>query len=373
MTTTLTCEPFARDGQIPKIASDNNFDLIRLLAAFQVMVVHLYNWLHLEGQVRWFDRFMEVFIRFPGVPVFFVISGFLIARSWDSNREDWKRYARSRLFRIYPALIVCFLFTVFAIGVSNHQVFRHLLSPQGFLWSVGQLTFVQFWTPDCLRAWGFGTPNGSLWSIPVEMQFYVIVPLFAMLMTGKDYRTKIALIGILFAVSLGADLFNLYVLKLGTMPYKMLRNTFIPNIWQFAMGALLYANFDQIKGFIIGKHWHWAAAVTASAMLWMPGNYVTHLFHYMVMAPLVLALAFAKPVSNRLLNGNDLSYGMYIYHMPVLNMLFSFGRTGYGAAAFGAVGCVVMAAVSWFCIERPVLHAVRRKPTALAPVTSSST
>lgn len=38
------------------------------------------------------------------------------------------------------------------------------------------MSFVQFYNPDWLRGFGTGVLNGSLWSIPVELQYYVLLP-----------------------------------------------------------------------------------------------------------------------------------------------------------------------------------------------------
>ena len=56
----------------------NNFDLIRLLAASQVLVMHMLHYFKLEPASSSGKFLTVVFLNFPGVPIFFVISGFLV-------------------------------------------------------------------------------------------------------------------------------------------------------------------------------------------------------------------------------------------------------------------------------------------------------
>ena len=77
----------------------NNFDLIRLIAAAQVMVHHSINHFHLRGPWR---NIYEVIDAIPGVPIFFFVSGFLIVQSYESQSDRRIRnFFRNRTLRIY--------------------------------------------------------------------------------------------------------------------------------------------------------------------------------------------------------------------------------------------------------------------------------
>ena len=86
------------------ISRNNNFDLIRLLAALQVLIWH--GAVHLDV----FDKIyglLNVLFQLPGVPIFFTISGFLITHSLERSNFQLKKYFQNRALRIYPALWVC--------------------------------------------------------------------------------------------------------------------------------------------------------------------------------------------------------------------------------------------------------------------------
>ena len=63
----------------------NNFDLIRLCAATQVIILHAADHLRLFQVSGTVGAIVSVIGFFPGVPTFFFISGFLISKSWESS------------------------------------------------------------------------------------------------------------------------------------------------------------------------------------------------------------------------------------------------------------------------------------------------
>ena len=74
------------------ISRNNNFDLIRLFAAFQVVFWH--GSVHFDITEALFG-FLSVLYHFPGVPIFFTISGFLISHSLERNNFRLKQYFSS--------------------------------------------------------------------------------------------------------------------------------------------------------------------------------------------------------------------------------------------------------------------------------------
>lgn len=144
----------------------NSLNLIRLLAAFQVMYMHAY--VHLEVETP--SLLNEIINYFKGVPVFFTLSGYLI---WQSigRSHTFTEYAKKRFWRIYPELWIAVIVEIVVLLALYHQPIDW---PQLGLFTVGQATLFQFWTPEFLRGYGCGTPNGALWTITVLIQFYFI-------------------------------------------------------------------------------------------------------------------------------------------------------------------------------------------------------
>jgi peptidoglycan/LPS O-acetylase OafA/YrhL len=144
----------------------NNFDLLRILAATQVLVIHSMARLGIQvpGSLKWFEWF-------PGVPIFFVISGYLVSASFE-RQDNIYRYLKNRFLRIYPGLWACIGLTVVVTSALGYRRTQFM----DFAWFPVQLLgFI--YTPHFLKSFGAGTYNGSLWTIPIELQFYVMLPL----------------------------------------------------------------------------------------------------------------------------------------------------------------------------------------------------
>lgn len=108
---------------------------------------------------------------FMGVPMFFFLSGYLI---WFSVKrtENLKEYCKKRVFRIYPELWIGIIIEIFTIIFFYKEKIQWIRL--GFF-MLTQGTILQFWTPEFLREYGCGTPNGSLWTICVIIQFYIVI------------------------------------------------------------------------------------------------------------------------------------------------------------------------------------------------------
>ena len=117
---------------------NNNFDLVRLIAALAVIFGHSFYLFPTNG----YKEPISIILKndYSGslaVYVFFFLSGIFITSSFDKSNSPVK-FVIARAFRIWPALIVCILLTVFVIGpiftnqslanyFSAHQTWRYLV------------------------------------------------------------------------------------------------------------------------------------------------------------------------------------------------------------------------------------------------------
>jgi peptidoglycan/LPS O-acetylase OafA/YrhL len=302
--------------------------LIRLFAATQVALVHGIH--HLGLRLPYHEVTFEILKAFPGVPIFFVISGFLISASYHRSKS-LTDFFKNRVLRIFPALWLCFGLSVLMVYFSGYFATANV-SLSGFgIWAVSQLTIIQFYNPAFMRGFGEGVINGSLWTIPVEMQFYVLTPLIFML-----YRMRQSLFwtaALMFILANFVLSFGIITDLGGDNIRKLFSVTFIPWIYMFMLGFLLYINWNSIERFIKGRFLVWMVIYTGCVVLnlffniGIQGNKIA-LPWVVLIAVLVLSAAFTKPhLSDRILRKNDISYGMYIYHMPVYNfVIFKFGQ-----------------------------------------------
>lgn len=340
-----------------KINRQNNFDLIRLFAAFQVVILHMNGHLKIVSPGSWWQGVLECIRPFPGVPIFFAISGFLIFASYDRN-HSLKKYFKNRFLRIYPLIFVATIFTtILLIIFSTGRLSLKALS----IWLLGQITLFQYYTPDALRYFGVGSPNGALWTIPVELEFYMLVPILYFL------NKKIGNIALLLLAAISFSLYTIVPQSSLSIAFKKLFEVSIfYYLLHFMVGVLLYLHFDKIKKYLKNKGLLWLAIYIVFFIFF---DRYLGLYHDLyspnligviadiILAITILSLAYTQPgFSHKILNDNDYSYGVYVIHMIVANVMIELSLTNNFLYLIIAIGVVfIMAFLSWRYVEKPAL------------------
>lgn len=351
----------------------NNFDLIRLLAAAQVVIAHGIGHTELVKSLSPMGKYLfDAFLLLPGVPVFFVISGFLITQSYERNPADLKSYFWRRSLRIFPALWVCLIVTLMALGWFGFLERDFVLSKIFAAWITGQVTFFQFYNPEHFRNFGLGVANGALWTITVELQFYGFVPLYHFLAGGLKNRPQAVtfLTTVMFLISFAAyGWMNHMVNGPGgftgaPLTFKLLHMTLIPHLWMFMLGVHIHRNFEKLRPWLQGKFlWYLSAYALFMALQQMTLSehtlpfYLAYLPSRTLLAMGTISAAFsARTLSTRLLHGMDLSYGTYLFHSVVINVFVQLGiMTSLTAVVQVFAISIFIAFLSWHIIEKPAL------------------
>ncbi len=163
--------------------NNNNFDFLRLTAACLVLIGHaplilgqkFYSW---DPFKILFGHNMHAF----GVVVFFVISGFLVASSWERRHSAFS-YFKARILRIFPGLIVAVLICVFILGLllTNRPTGEYLSSVQTYQYLFNMtLLRISYNLPGVFEYNPIASSiNGSLWSLPYEFCCYIVLACFA--------------------------------------------------------------------------------------------------------------------------------------------------------------------------------------------------
>lgn len=351
--------------------AENNFDLIRLVAASEVAIRHAVHHLSPEresGPLFWLLDFI------PGVPVFFFLSGFLISRSWERS-PSIPNYARNRFLRLVPALWLCTGLTVVMLFGTGYLTSAEWQPRQLLAWLACQATVLQFWNPDFLRGFGCGAVNGSLWTISVEIQFYcalVLLYLGLRPLGARRFNAAVLAMVIIFGAAnqWKVDVQSALDGALGSeIAGKLFFVSFIPWIYMFLLGVIAQRHASSIVPWALRHRWAIIGS-TAGAIIACKYGFGLPLGNYLP-APLilllglcVLSLAYSAPgLSQRILRGNDCSYGVYIYHMPIVNLAIWYGGSGsMWAIVLSLAATALVAVLSWRFVERPFL---RRKRDAL--------
>ena len=140
------------------------------------------------------------------VKVFFIISGFLLSASLDSN-SDPLRFLANRLFRIVPGFCFAIVVSAFVIAPLLYKLdIWAVISSRGIwrsvLWSMSELAdLIGIELPASRYPELAGRLNGSLWTIPYEVVCYLVLLSLYMLLRS-DSRVAIAAL-LLLALTIG--------------------------------------------------------------------------------------------------------------------------------------------------------------------------
>ena len=295
---------------------DNCLNTIKMLSAFSVMFFHTQTHLGVQAPTV----FSNIFALFPGVPVFFFLSGFLIWNSVEKS-ENIFEYSKKRFWRIFPQLwsakilgVIVILFTYKELTSYTKLAVYGITS--GLLLIPG--------TPDFLNEYGNGTPNGSLWTIYVTIQFYIVVYFMHKLLHRKRMRVWFTVLAISLVVAFVSNYFNLILPRTLNSLYNL---TIFRYFWLFAIGSLVAETRDKIIPFL-KKYWFIFIGV-AIVFLIFPNLDIKLSGYGVFFCTLEIfglaGFAYRCPKINVKF---DFSYGIYLYHMIVVNAMIELGFTG---------------------------------------------
>lgn len=334
---------------------NNSFDWIRLVAACSVMWGHAT--LHLEMPA--FLHFSMFVSLFAGVIVLFSLSAYLGTAAYERSitnndpTQGVRMYARSRFLRIYPALWMAFfvsVFTVCATYSAKSTTFDIVK------WVVTQTTICQFYTPPFLRGFGVGAPNGSLWTIPITIQFYVLIPiLYRRLKNASIVKWGCCLLVFVLLSVLYKESERLFSHTI----WKLMGMTFIPYTYILIIGMFLYFKRGTILPLLM-KYYY---IILGAYLLFNVTNVKLGYFQYGTYVNVIkgifvslLTVATAYKLGRHRLSF-DISYGIYLYHMIIVNVLVQLGIVrAYWSLALTIVLSIICGFLSWYVIEKNCLQ-----------------
>lgn len=338
----------------------NNFDLIRIVTALLVLVNHSLG--HLKLPVPgWYS----VVQQFQRVPMFFVMSGFLLSASFERN-NNLKQYFTNRLTRIYPALWMCLLITVVLFSLLGGVSF---LNTEAAPWLAAQgIGFI--YTPSFLHNFGFGSYNGSLWTIVIELQFYLCLPLIYWLFKKVNINIFFyVLFGLSCITSIILSRYTSHLIGSNAWIAKVTRYSILPHAYIFLAGIILQRWKVYEWKWIRGKALLWMALFLAFSYV-VPATMITKTIGMIVLACCTISLAYSAPgIASRLLKNRDISYGVYLYHGMLLALLVELEIIGSGWYIIGVAAVTfVLACLSYRYIEQPAMDWARRRNAAAKAV-----
>lgn len=319
----------------------NNFDFIRVLLAFIVFLGHL-GTLSASKNLE-FLQYSPIEIAVFG---FFAVSGFLIARSYERS-SGLKSYFQKRIRRILPAyLLVIFLCAALLSLVSAYSFSEYFSNPQVYRYLFWNGLFLNFKAPWLPGVFGNQAVNGALWTLKIEMSYYFCVPLLFLLFGKNNTFRNISLIIIYF---LSLIYLNSFISLDQASTAKQLPGT----LSYFIPGMLIYFNFDL---FIKNKNILFIIAITT---VWLDLIFNIILFSPAMIGIIVLYMAYSFTFLNNFGKYGDFTYGIYIFHFPIIRVFTTLGLfRDYNPYTMSVICMLIVVAVgicSWHFYEKKFL------------------
>lgn len=326
----------------------NNFDMLRLVMAVTVFLFHLYV-LTGESDFKIFTTFLSSAV---AINCFFIISGFLIFMSYE-NSKTLKSYAEKRLRRIAPAYIlvvtVCLLAGMFITELPVSDYFSLELLKY-YVFNILTLNFLEPSLPGLFGSNLYSAVNGSLWTIKIEVMFYFSVPLIVYLFGRFN---KFVVCAVLYSLSVIYYLGLNYMFdSTGVKLYQQFGLLLPGSLSFFMAGGVLYYYLDWFK-----KRPH------LYGILGMVGFVIYKFTAFYFILPISLALIVVYIAIGSVNFGNfarygDFSYGVYIWHYPVIQTLIVFEafRNPWEGFVYSLGIVFLLSILSWHFIEKPTLR-----------------
>lgn len=334
---------------------DNNFDALRIIAALLVIVGHSFV---LTGRTDTGFRVGALPLEYIGVSIFFVISGYLIAGSWERSRSVGQ-YVSSRALRIAPLLWAVVLVSAFIMGplATTLAPGDYFASSEFWRYLVNLVLLPADGLPGVFGDVPYpGVINGSVWTLRAEVICYALV-----LALGFLPRIPQLLGFLVFGIA-GA-----WLVLAGPVIVAGASVSAAGGTWVFfAVGALVRLAaprrlFHPVAGIIVLAGWialEFLLPAWAYPLTWLALPYI------------VLSIGFAStPVLRRSARFGDLSYGLYLWAFPVQQLVVSALPDAPQLLNIVIVVAITacLAFASWHLLEKRALAARFRLPWFQGP------
>ena len=331
---------------------NNNFNLIRMLAATAVLISHSYPLAQGSEAIEPLSNWIGLSLGELAVVTFFCVSGFFISLSRDRAPGSIDFFA-ARFLRIYPGLTLVLLLSVFLIGpifttLGTLEYFRST-AIYSYLGNNVMLFSMKFQLPGVFEDTPWPGINGSLWTLFYEVTLYVLVGgLGAFGFYGKGNRFA----GFLLVYAVVYVAFKLLLANTQMLSELHRAQFFFTWSLPFVLGMSLYRYRQHIPHRFI---WFLPLAALAAWSYQKPWFFECFVLAWTY---LIFYLGFAtNTLVDRYNQLGDYSYGVYIYAFPVQEILAHlFKGISPIPMMLAAFPIVLIAAVfSWHFIEKPAM------------------
>jgi peptidoglycan/LPS O-acetylase OafA/YrhL len=315
---------------------------------------------------------------FVGVDIFFVISGYLIStillRSLSQQTFSLTQFYRNRIKRIFPALLIVLIFCLIAgwhllTAVEFKQLGKHVAAGSVFISNI-----VYMGESGYFDTASDTKPLLHLWSLAVEEQFYIVLPLLLWYL----YKTKTKALEVIVLIAVCSFLLALFATSDATVRFYSPQTRF----WELLIGTIIAcyqyrATTEQnlngrVAQLVIGWLTKWpnffsmlGIALIAISMVVINRQQTTPSAWTLIPtigASLLIVVGMKGWFNRAILSSRVfvaiglISYPLYLWHWPllVLNTLVEGTRPSVAHRLIAIALTFVLSIATYFLIERPI-------------------
>lgn len=359
-----------REASSKSNSYDSGIDVVRFLAFFSVFLHHFVyrggNSITATSNSYWNNPFANSvsFFGSEGVTIFFCLSGYLLSRLLirefsDTGKLSIRSFYIRRILRIWPLYFCYIVFCLAASPFLGNQALRGEEIPS-------LITFTYNWQ-QIYTGESRGMP-AILWSISVEEQIYLVLPLLILLFSRWSFKSlsfTLILLGIIARIFFYANDLPMYrntFSYMSTIGIGMLYSIYESKI------KIGYGQRRLIINLALGTLV--AVYIFCFESIFSLGALKIVAFDFTAMAAIFLLIIFKScdsslfsvPLKPFAYLGRR-TYGMYIFHWPILGLLVSknlFFSPTTGISFMGLVFAFLLvvstASISYKFLERPFLN-----------------
>jgi peptidoglycan/LPS O-acetylase OafA/YrhL len=301
---------------------DNNFNLLRIIAALGVIYGHSFYLFTPDGS---YDILAKLFpFTYSGsisVNMFFFISGILVTQSYFNSKSVYK-FMTMRFFRIWPGLTLCLLATMFIIGpiFTNLNTKEYLLNMDTYRYLTNLTlllhSFNNYLPGVFMNGLEKGIVNSSLWTLSYEVFCYVVLLIglhtVISIKNNRKYAYKIIACLVLLIFLIYPSGYTHYVISV--LSEKHIHRFFF--FFGFGVIFYLFRNKIPIKLLFLLA----LASICVILHFTADGSALYKLLFDLTFIYTIIYLAYL-PVLRKLKFDSDYSYGVYLYGYLVQQMV----------------------------------------------------
>jgi len=330
----------------------NCFDFLRFFFATNILLAHLCE-LSQSKSLEFLSYISNSSIAVQG---FFIISGFLVAKSY-TNTPSLKEYFIKRAKRILPAYVVVLLFSSIILACFSRLSFSEYftdLSVYKYLgWNSVFLNFMHPCLPGLFENNLMCAVNGALWTLKVEEGFYIVLPFI--FYAVKKSKKPFLILGSLYVLSL------LYWFVMDFYLNQPLLAKQLPGyLAYFVTGIFLFLNFE----FVLQNKEKLLVVSVFGLIISIFLDFQIDILYPAAFGSIVIIAAYSLPFLNNFGKYGDFTYGLYIYHFPIIQLFRQynlFEKYNPILMAFSVILITLFFAVlSWFFIEKRFLDRFKK-------------